>query len=53
MDQQSVDLITNSSDIATFQSTMQGDFSTGFYGVHTVHLSSPSIQTSQEMLTGG
>ncbi|KAN0099131.1 Di-copper centre-containing protein [Hyaloscypha variabilis] len=34
-DQQSVALITNSSDIATFQSTMQGDFSTGFYGVHT------------------
>lgn len=34
-DQQSVDLITKSADIATFQSTMQGDFDKGFYGVHT------------------
>lgn len=37
-DQQSVDLITKSNDIATFQTTMQGDFGKGFYGVHTVCL---------------
>jgi len=28
-------LITESEDILTFETTMQGDFSTGFYGVHT------------------
>jgi Common central domain of tyrosinase len=35
-DQQSVDLITNYTDISNFQTTMQGDFAAGFYGVHTV-----------------
>jgi len=28
-------LIDDSADIATFQNVMQGDFTTGFYGVHT------------------
>ncbi|KAK6387411.1 hypothetical protein LTS17_000679 [Exophiala oligosperma] len=29
------DLITNYNDIGSFQNRMQGDFATGFYGVHT------------------
>ncbi|KAK4237182.1 putative tyrosinase [Achaetomium macrosporum] len=33
-EQNTTDLITQSADIGTFQTTMQGDFSTGFYGVH-------------------
>jgi hypothetical protein len=34
-DQNSSDLITQYTDIASFQTRMQGDFATGFYGVHT------------------
>lgn len=34
-DQNSTDLILENTDIADFQTTMQGDFATGFYGVHT------------------
>lgn len=34
-DQNSTDLITQNTDIYTFQNTMQGNFSAGFYGVHT------------------
>jgi tyrosinase len=34
-DQNSTDLITQNADVYTFQNTMQGNFSAGFYGVHT------------------
>src|SRR6187402_2344504 len=34
-DQSSTDLITDSDDVGTFQTVMQGDFASGFYGVHT------------------
>jgi tyrosinase len=34
-DQNSTDLIVNKTNIADFQTYMQGDFATGFYGVHT------------------
>ncbi|KAN0106125.1 Di-copper centre-containing protein [Hyaloscypha variabilis] len=34
-DTNSSDLITQNTNIASFQTTMQGDFATGFYGVHT------------------
>lgn len=34
-DSDSSSLITQSSDISSFQTAMQGDFATGFYGVHT------------------
>lgn len=34
-DAQSADLITNYTDIASFQTRMQGDFAVGFFGVHT------------------
>lgn len=34
-DSDSFDLIANYQDIGSFQSRMQGDFPTGFYGVHT------------------
>lgn len=34
-DQNSTDLITENTNIADFQTTMQGDFASGFYGVHT------------------
>jgi len=34
-DQNSSDLITNYKDIGSFQTRMQGDFASGFYGVHT------------------
>lgn len=34
-DQNSTDLITKQKDIASFQTNMQGDFASGFYGVHT------------------
>lgn len=34
-DNDTYDLITNYKDISSFQNRMQGDFPTGFYGVHT------------------
>jgi tyrosinase len=34
-DKNSTDLITGSKDIVAFQTTMQGDFANGVYGVHT------------------
>ncbi|KAK4670793.1 hypothetical protein QC764_603730 [Podospora pseudoanserina] len=34
-DFESYDLISNYTDILSFQNRMQGDFATGFYGVHT------------------
>jgi len=34
-DSDSYDLITNYQDIISFQTRMQGDFASGFYGVHT------------------
>ena len=34
-DKNSSDLITENTDIASFQTTMQGDFAVGFFGVHT------------------
>ncbi len=34
-DGQSSDLLSNYNDILSFQNRMQGDFATGFYGVHT------------------
>ncbi|KAG4414580.1 hypothetical protein IFR04_012278 [Cadophora malorum] len=34
-DKNSSDLITDNTDIGSFQTVMQGDFATGFYGVHT------------------
>ncbi|KAH8779134.1 tyrosinase [Hyaloscypha sp. PMI_1271] len=34
-DKNSSDLITQNTDIASFQTIMQGDFASGFYGVHT------------------
>ncbi len=34
-DQQSYNLITGYTDILSFQNNMQGNFATGFYGVHT------------------
>jgi tyrosinase len=33
-DSDSYSLITQSADISSFQTTMQGDFATGFHGVH-------------------
>jgi tyrosinase len=54
-DQQSVDLITKSNNIATFQNTMQGDFGSRFYGVHTVRLCSFPLERKNcdEMLMNG
>lgn len=34
-DQNSTDLIKENTNVGDFQTTMQGDFATGFYGVHT------------------
>ncbi|KAK5661052.1 hypothetical protein OQA88_12431 [Cercophora sp. LCS_1] len=34
-DAESFDLMTSYNDIASFQARMQGDFATGYYGVHT------------------
>jgi tyrosinase len=31
-DQNSTDLVTQNTDVGSFQTTMQGDFATGFYG---------------------